>query len=258
MGLADLASAGPPRGNSVGWELGCHFASEGAQAGAAAGVLGAPIVGLLRKVRGAAAFYYTVLPHASGIGMLGGVVVGGIATLAIGSSEDPERLQTRALTAHEVETSRRHQWAMLGAGAAGMLATPGPGSVLFQQTSWAPRLAGGTAIGLVFGLASFAATTLPAVQPLVRYLPAGLQPVGNSMDLLPCRERGFEPSASFLSNDRSMHACVPLPPAALHLLLSTAGLDGARGMRPDPSLIRSQMEGWRREAVAYAVRMELP
>ena len=58
-----------------------------------------------------------------------------------------------------------------------MLSTPGPGSVLFQNTTpWLVRMGGGMGAGAALGVLCFASSTHPLCAPYVRYLPVTMQP----------------------------------------------------------------------------------
>ena len=70
-----------------------------------------------------------------------------------------------------------HALCLAGVGAGAMLATPGPGSVLFQSaTSWQLRLGGGMGLGAATAVLCFAISCHPAATPYLQYLPEGMQP----------------------------------------------------------------------------------
>jgi len=64
-----------------------------------------------------------------------------------------------------------------GAGSGAMLATPGPGSILFQNTKpWYLRLGGGVGVGSAVGIFCFAVSSHPSCEPYLKYLPTTMQP----------------------------------------------------------------------------------
>ena len=83
-------------------------------------------------------------------------------------STDRQYMQGLVSLAYEEDNDTLDRWSFAGAGFAGLVATPGPGSVLFHNTPWLPRLGGGCAVGLAMGVAVFAASRM--VKPRTKRL----------------------------------------------------------------------------------------
>ena len=175
MGLSDLHSPSPAGTTTLGLDLCSSYGQSGAQMGAVAGLALSPVAWL---AVGRQNFYYGVLPRSGSIGLLSGALAGWVGVLLAASSSDLATMREYALRSREVEKERLNQWATLGAGTGAMFATPGPGSVLFHETHWLPRLGGGAAAGMVLGIACFSLSCQPAARPYLKHLPVGMQPVG--------------------------------------------------------------------------------
>jgi len=185
MGLADLSTPSPPNGSPLGWELLKASGQRCMQVGSVAGLVLSPAAWLLMKQRSPGVnihFYNEALPRSGSFGLVSGAVIGACSVLVMASRSGFGELQSHAILWNEVENERMNQWATLGAGTGGMFATPGPGSALFRETHWVPRLGGGIALGFGLGLAAFALSCQEIARPYLHYLPETMQPVRGRLD----------------------------------------------------------------------------
>ena len=183
MGLDDLWTTMPPHDKPLGWELATEFMQRGAHLGSLCGLAVSPAAWLAASRRSPSVNFYTsVLPHSAAAGLGCGLLAGGLAVFGAAACSDASELWAHALAAHEVEHARRNQWASVGAGTGAIFATPGPGSALFRDSHWIPRLGGGTAVGVALGLASFVLSCQPAARPYLHYLPVGMQPTKGRLE----------------------------------------------------------------------------
>lgn len=169
-------------------------AHRGLQVGSTFGLAISPIVyGLVRKKlpprRSAFRSWYSdVLPLAGFVGLAGGALVGGAKAYRIAYENSDDALQ---LWAHggatfaephawlrpTAENERKDQWESVFVGGGALIASPGPGSILFSETAWLPRFGGGLAVGAAVGTGCFYASRHPRLAPHVKaYLPEGMQP----------------------------------------------------------------------------------
>eukprot|EP00928_Gymnodinium_smaydae_P083474 TRINITY_DN66709_c0_g1_i1.p1 TRINITY_DN66709_c0_g1~~TRINITY_DN66709_c0_g1_i1.p1 ORF type:complete len:182 (-),score=34.88 TRINITY_DN66709_c0_g1_i1:38-583(-) len=163
---------------SLGWVLFSRAAKQGALCGAACGLTAAPAVWLLQGRR--RPLYHDLLPRGGLVGVCGGCALGALAMSAIAATSDSTHLQAMAAPA-DPKLDRLDRWTCTGACFGALMATPGPGSLLFHNTHWLPRLGGGAAVGLVTAFLLELATRDPEVQ---RHLPASIVPK-EVVDLLP-------------------------------------------------------------------------
>lgn len=167
MGLSDLVSASTPHGRPLVQELWAASMYKGAEIATPGCLLLSPLGWLyLRQTSPGIKFYDTVLPRAGCAGLFGGLAAGTLAVAGVALSTDREYMQGLVTLAYEEDNDTLDRWALAGAGFAALVASPGPGSVLFHNTPWMPRLAGGSALGLAMGVAVFAASRM--VKPLAR------------------------------------------------------------------------------------------
>ena len=181
--ISDLYHASPPDGHALGWELLPAAALKGVELGAPSAVTLSPVAWLLFRSR---PYWQEILPKLGCAGVVGGAVLGAGAMVAAAATYPTSSLKGLAVLARHSENERLDQWATLGAGAGAMLGTPGPGSLLFQEATWLPRLGGAAAMGVTFAVGAYWASLHPKAVPVLGHLPLTMQP--NPAELQQVRE----------------------------------------------------------------------
>ncbi|KAL1519438.1 hypothetical protein AB1Y20_022960 [Prymnesium parvum] len=148
--------------------------AKGVEAGSFYSVLLSPLLWPFSRSR---SWYYDVFPRCGCVGFIGGGLLGAACGLWVTSKMSyDDAVECKART-HAAESIRLDQWTGVGAFSGGVMATPGPGSVLFQKTTpFGVRLGGGISIGAAVGILVFAASCHPYFRPYLKYLPQTMQP----------------------------------------------------------------------------------
>ena len=147
----------------------------GAQLGSIAGIILAPAAWLTIPTKGVR-MYSDVLPRSATVGLVAGALVGAGAAQAVQVAWPTGAVDVETALRSTPEKERNSQWAILGLGVGSICATPGPGSMLFQQSPWHWRLGGGTALGAAVFAIAFVASTHPACAAMLPWLPENMQP----------------------------------------------------------------------------------
>lgn len=172
-------------------ELVLAGAHKGLQVGSILGVALAPVIHIFTRHHLPARrsqlrmLYYDVLPRSGFAGLIGGALIGAAKSYQVHEHNTAQQLQLWAhgdgTTRHTwlrptSESRRRDQWESVGMGAGALVASPGTGSMLFQETAWLARFGGGLALGAAVGTLCYVASCHPALETSLTYLPVGMQP----------------------------------------------------------------------------------